>query len=133
MGQTLSLLVYGSSLGKTSERFVVKKEGKVLDEKPFFRVSEIIVPSRGVMVSANAIFEAVARGIQQGEDEWVFTAPNGDVLPADPPRNVVGDTLTWLSDWSVERGIDLGPDANLPLWDGRLHPENGHHDYGFHL
>jgi CRISP-associated protein Cas1 len=64
MSQTMSLLVYGSSLGKTSERFVIKKEGKVLEEKPFFRVSEIVVPSRGVMVSAAAIFEAVARGIR---------------------------------------------------------------------
>lgn len=60
----MSLLVYGSSLGKTSERFVIKKEGKVLEEKPFFRVSEIIVPSRGVMISASAIYEAVARGIR---------------------------------------------------------------------
>ena len=64
MGQTMSLLVYGSALGKTSERFVVKKEGKVIEEKPFFRVSEIVVPSRGVTVSAGAIFEAVARGIR---------------------------------------------------------------------
>jgi CRISP-associated protein Cas1 len=64
MSQTMSLFVYGSSLGKTSERFVVKKEGKILEEKPFFRVSEIVVPSRGVMVSASAIFEAVARGIR---------------------------------------------------------------------
>jgi len=64
MSQTMSLVVYGSMLGKTSERFVVKKEGKVIDEKPFFRVSEIVVPSRGVTVSAGAIFEAVARGIR---------------------------------------------------------------------
>jgi CRISPR-associated protein Cas1 len=64
MAQTMSLVVYGSMLGKTSERFVVKKEGKVIDEKPFFRVSEIVVPSRGVTVSAGAIFEAVARGIR---------------------------------------------------------------------
>jgi CRISPR-associated protein Cas1 len=64
MGQTMSLLVYGSALGKTSERFVVKKEGKVIEEKPFFRVSEIVVPSRGVTVSASAIYEAVARGIR---------------------------------------------------------------------
>jgi CRISPR-associated protein Cas1 len=64
MSQTMSLLVYGSALGKTSERFVVKKEGKVIDERPFFRVSEIVVPSRGVTVSAGAIYEAVARGIR---------------------------------------------------------------------
>jgi CRISP-associated protein Cas1 len=72
MGQTMSLLVYGSSLGKTSERFVIKKEGKVLEEKPFFRVSEIVVPSRGVMISASAIFEAVARGIRVS-----FLGPTG--------------------------------------------------------
>lgn len=60
----MTLLAYGSSLGKTSEQFVLKKEGKVLEEKPFFRVSEIIVPSREVMVSASAVYEAVARGIR---------------------------------------------------------------------
>ena len=42
----------------------MKKEGKVIEEKPFFRVSEIVVPSRGVTVSAGAIYEAVARGIR---------------------------------------------------------------------
>ncbi len=64
MAHTLSLVVYGSMLGKTSERFVIKKNGQVIDEKPFFRVSEIVVPSRGVMLSAAAIFEAVTRGIR---------------------------------------------------------------------
>src|SRR5579863_4811640 len=72
MGQTLSLLVNGSYLGKTSERFVVKKDGKVLEEKPFFRVAEIVIPSRGVMVSASAIFEAVNRGIRLS-----FLGPTG--------------------------------------------------------
>jgi hypothetical protein len=47
-----------------------------------------------------------------------FIAPSGDVLPAEPPREVTGDTLAWLQDWANERGLDLGPDANLPLWDG---------------
>jgi CRISP-associated protein Cas1 len=72
MGQTLSLLVHGSFLGKTSERFVVKKDGKVLEEKPFFRVAEIVIPSRGVMVSSAAIFEAVSRGIRMS-----FLGPTG--------------------------------------------------------
>lgn len=72
MPQTLALVVYGSSLGKTSERFVVKKNGQIIDEKPFFRVSEIVIPSRGVMVSANAIFEAVSRGIRLS-----FLGPTG--------------------------------------------------------
>jgi CRISPR-associated protein Cas1 len=68
----MSLLVHGSYLGKTSERFVIKKDGKILEEKPFFRVAEIVIPSRGVMVSASAIFEAVSRGIRLS-----FLGPTG--------------------------------------------------------
>ena len=64
MGRSLSLAVYGSFLGKTSERFVVKRDGKVVDEVPFFRVSEIIVPAHGATVSADALHEAVKRGIR---------------------------------------------------------------------
>jgi hypothetical protein len=33
-------------------------------------------------------------------------------------RAITGDTLTWLQEWVDERGLDLGPDAKLPLWDG---------------
>jgi hypothetical protein len=50
--------------------------------------------------------------------EWGFWSPAGALLPAEPPRAVTGDTLAWLQDLAVERGLDLGPDANLPLWDG---------------
>jgi hypothetical protein len=50
--------------------------------------------------------------------EWVFSSPNGKPLPAQPPRERVEDTLTWLGEWAVDRGLDLGPDANEPLWDG---------------
>lgn len=55
---------------------------------------------------------------RNGDGDWRFVAPDGRALPAQPPRNVSGDTLAWLQDWAVERGLDLGPDANLPLWDG---------------
>ena len=50
--------------------------------------------------------------------EWLFCAPNGKPLPGQPPRERIEDTLTWLGEWAVERGLDLGPDANQPLWDG---------------
>jgi hypothetical protein len=30
----------------------------------------------------------------------------------------VGNILTWLQEWADEQGLDLGPDANEPLWDG---------------
>jgi hypothetical protein len=50
--------------------------------------------------------------------EWAFVAPDGERLPAECRLAVSGDTLAWLQDWADERGLDLGPDANLPLWDG---------------
>jgi hypothetical protein len=40
------------------------------------------------------------------------------VLSREMRRAVTGDTLAWLQEWAEERGLDLGPDANLPLWDG---------------
>lgn len=39
-------------------------------------------------------------------------------MDAEARVTVTGDTLAWLQDWAEERGLDLGPDANLPLWDG---------------
>ena len=58
---------------------------------------------------------SVARG-EQGA--WLFVAPNGKGVRAAACLVLVGDTLTWLREWADERGLDLGPDANLPLWDG---------------
>jgi hypothetical protein len=50
--------------------------------------------------------------------QLVFTAPSGKAQAAEPPSEWVDDILTWLREWSDEHGLDLGPDANLPLWDG---------------
>lgn len=52
------------------------------------------------------------------DGQWSFIAPTGAVMPAEPIRAVTDDTLAWLQDWAAERGLALGPDANLPLWDG---------------
>jgi hypothetical protein len=57
--------------------------------------------------------------IARSEDgEWSFVAPDGNAVPAQPSHEVTGDTLLWLQEWADEHGVDLGPDANLPLWDG---------------
>jgi hypothetical protein len=32
---------------------------------------------------------------------------------------LVGDTLDWLREWADEHKLDLGPDVNLPQWDGK--------------
>jgi hypothetical protein len=48
----------------------------------------------------------------------LFVSPDGARVEAAVPPAVTGDTLTWLQEWANDRGLDLGPDANLPLWDG---------------
>ncbi len=58
---------------------------------------------------------SVARG---ADGEFVFTSPAGKSLDKEPPREWAGDILTWLAEWADDRGLDLGPDTNLPLWDG---------------
>jgi hypothetical protein len=47
-----------------------------------------------------------------------FTAPDGCALPIGPPGQMVNDVLESLHEWAADRGLDLGPNSNLPLWDG---------------
>jgi len=57
--------------------------------------------------------------VARGEDgELAFTAPDGHALAAEPPRQMVRDVLESLHEWATDRGLDLGADSNLPLWDG---------------
>jgi hypothetical protein len=57
--------------------------------------------------------------VARGEDgELAFTAPDGHGLAAAPPRQMVRDVLESLHEWATDRGLDLGADSNLPLWDG---------------
>ena len=49
---------------------------------------------------------------------WLFVAPDGSRVEAAVRPAITSDTLTWLQEWADERSLDLGPDANLPLWDG---------------
>jgi hypothetical protein len=57
--------------------------------------------------------------VARGENgELAFAAPDGRALQAEPPRQMVEDVLESLHEWAGERGLDLGADSNLPLWDG---------------
>ena len=56
--------------------------------------------------------------VRTAEGELRFASPAGEPVAAVPLRESVERTLTWLQEWAEERGLDLGPDANLPLWDG---------------
>lgn len=56
---------HGCFLSKKSERLVVKRpDGKVLYQFPMFRISEVIVNSRGVGLSSDLIQELCQRGIR---------------------------------------------------------------------
>ena len=66
---------YGIFLGKLSERIVVKtpdKKQRVIYELPFFRLSEVIIASRGVTFSSDLIEELCRHGIPIH-----FMQPNG--------------------------------------------------------
>ncbi|HUJ74171.1 MAG TPA: hypothetical protein VL359_04900 [bacterium] len=31
----------------------------------------------------------------------------------------MNDSPDWLREWAVERDLDLGPEVNMPQWDGK--------------
>jgi CRISPR-associated protein Cas1 len=75
----LVLSSFGISLGKKSERLILKMFGKPAKspggtayEFPFFRLSEVVVASRGVSVSSDLVHEFCERGIRLS-----FVEPSG--------------------------------------------------------
>lgn len=54
---------FGVSVGKKSERLVVKRKGEVIFERPFFDVDRVTVATEGATISASAIHECVKNGI----------------------------------------------------------------------
>ena len=56
---------------------------------------------------------------------FAFHSPAGTLLAPEPPRELVNDTLGWLRVWADERKLDLGPDVNLPQWDGKTPDYDG--------
>lgn len=55
---------YGVYLSKKSERLVVKQNGQVLEEIPFFKIEEVTVDGRGVSISSDLIEQLSKQGIQ---------------------------------------------------------------------
>jgi CRISPR-associated protein Cas1 len=60
----LILSGFGIYLGKKSERLQIKLGGKAVYEFPFFRISEVVVASRGVSLSSDLLKEFCERGIR---------------------------------------------------------------------
>ena len=61
----------------------------------------------------------------EADGAFAFHSPAGRLLAPDPPRELVDDTLDWLRDWADEHKLDLGPDINLPQWDGKTPDYDG--------
>ena len=47
-----------------------------------------------------------------------FHPPRGSPIAAVPPRERVGDAVAWLRSWAEEKELHLGPETNMPRWDG---------------
>lgn len=55
---------FGTSLGKKSERLVIKEQGKVMEEIPFHDVSSLTIATRGVSLSSDVVSECIEHGVQ---------------------------------------------------------------------
>ena len=60
----LILSGFGIYLGKKSERLQIKLQGKIAYEFPFFRISEVVVASKGVSLSSDLLKELCEHGIR---------------------------------------------------------------------
>jgi CRISPR-associated protein Cas1 len=63
-GSQVILSGFGIFLSKKSERLIVKSGKKAIYEFPLFRMSEVVVASRGISLSSDLIEELCRRGIR---------------------------------------------------------------------
>jgi CRISPR-associated protein Cas1 len=102
----LILSGFGMYLGKKSERLQVKLSGKAIYEFPFFRISEVVVASRGVSLSSDLLKEFCERGIRlsfveaSGRPYAMLSSP---VLTA-----TVESRREQLLAYNDERGLEFG-------------------------
>lgn len=54
---------FGSYLGKKSERLVIRKEKKIIQEVPLFDLEQVLITTRGVSISSDIIRECSERGV----------------------------------------------------------------------
>lgn len=73
---------FGTFIGKTGERLVVRQKGEVVQEIPFHEVEQVTIGSAGVSISSDFVEECCERGIQinflsgTGRPVAKLTAPN---------------------------------------------------------
>ena len=52
------------------------------------------------------------------DNTFLFHPPGGNPLAAVPAREHIGSAVAWLRDWAEENDLNLGPETNMPRWEG---------------
>jgi hypothetical protein len=55
---------------------------------------------------------------RDSDGSFLFHSPSGRVLAQNPPRERVENIGSWMREWADEHSLELGPEVNMPLWDG---------------
>jgi len=55
----------------------------------------------------------------EADGTFTFHSPVGRSIAPQPPRESVDNAPAWLREWAEERDLELGPEVNAPLWDGK--------------
>ncbi len=65
------------------------------------------------------------RTISRAADgQLLFHPCGGKSVARNPQREPVEDAVGRMREWAEERGVEPGPETNMPLWDGSRHDHN---------
>lgn len=105
---------FGTHIGKYSERLKVTQNGETLAQAPLLHLEAVLVSSRGVSVSADALEACCANGIPV-----FFIDSRGEPYASVYSAGLVGTTLTrreQLKAFEDERGVQ----AALAITEGKI-------------
>ncbi|MDH7578359.1 MAG: CRISPR-associated endonuclease Cas1 [Bacillota bacterium] len=108
------IINFGTTLGKKSERLVIKEQGKVIGEIPFRDITCLTIASRGVSLSSDVVLECIQHGIQIN-----FLTPSGKPCAKVTSPQLSGTVITrreQILAYNDNRGLALA----LAFIDGKL-------------
>lgn len=97
---------YGTFIGMKSERIQIKEKGELVQEVPFFNIDQIVVISRGVSFSTDALEKCVENGIPIS-----FVSYNGTPYAQLTSPYLQGTVITrreQMQAYYDQRGVYLG-------------------------
>ena len=81
-------------------------------------ISRVDAPG-GARSGAQGGAHGSARGGAYGDaGGFLFHSPDGKPLERNPAPEPVEEIPVWMRDWAEEHNLELGPDVNMPQWDG---------------